>query len=51
MGQEKYKKLLSLYEILNLDDCAYDLFVIEDTDMLPSAEIKALKKVFIRHLR
>jgi FkbM family methyltransferase len=45
---EKYKKLLSLYEIFNLDDCAYELVChLEDKDMLTFAEIKALKKVFL----
>jgi len=45
---DKYKKLISLYEIFNLNDCAYELvFYLEDKDLLTAIEIEALKKLFL----
>ena len=45
---DKYKKLISLYEIFNLNDCAYELVLyLEDKDLLTAIEIEALKKLFL----
>lgn len=47
---DKYKKLISLYEIYNLDDCAYELVCyLEEKDLLTKKEIIALKKLFLNN--
>ena len=47
-SSEKYKKLISLYEIHNLDDCAYELVCyLEGKGILTDKEILALKKTFL----
>ena len=45
---EKYKKLIFLYEIFNLDDNAYELIEFLDREkLLDKNEIKNLKKIFL----
>ncbi len=45
---EKYKKLIFLYEIFNLDDNAYELIEFLDREnLLSKNEIKKLKKIFL----
>jgi len=46
---EKYKKLIFLYEILNLDDSAYELIeFLEQENLLSENEIKNLRKIFLK---
>ncbi len=45
---EKYKKLIFLYEIFNLDDSAYELIEFLDREnLLSENEIRNLKKIFL----
>lgn len=46
---DKYKKLISLYEIFNLNDCAYEIILhLEDKNLLSANEIVALKRLFLK---
>ena len=46
---EKYKKLIFLYEIFNLNDCAYELIdFLNQEKLLNSQETNELRKLFIK---
>lgn len=46
---EKYKKLIFLYEIFNLNDCAYELInFLSDKELISQKEQYKLKKLFLR---
>ncbi len=46
---EKYKKLLFLYEIFNLDDCGFELInFLSNKDYFSTNEVEKLNKLFIK---
>ena len=48
-SEDKYRKIISLYEIFNLDDCAYELIChLEASAVLTNHEVVSLKAVFLK---